>query len=567
LSLLAACEDSSSSDGEDSKDSGSVTSDAGKDSGNAKPDSGAPVDEEDAAIDEEDAAIDEEDAAIDEEDAAIDEEDAAVDMDGAVETDAGLDASSGEKVVFTTISATGHDRYYGVTHDGDGNIYAVGQSSSGTENTSDYAFVLAKYLPSGELDETFGNGGIVLKNLSVSRGGPSREIARGVVIQSTGKIVVAGTVDHEPIGTGPAAADTDIALVRFNANGSLDTGFGTNGVKRLDLTTPHVYQPATLADGGVPPPALSAADTQYSLTLAAEDKLVIHGTEGGAGFKASEPSVPRIDSDWSLIRLTADGEPDTTFNTTGRVSLDIKEGGGTARAATVLADGSIIGVGYTSVSGILDTTTTNRQQPVLYKVSNTGVFDPTFATADQYAAHPGVFYDFVTPTMTNAEAYGAAPQGDKFVTVGYGPTNGSGTGSDFIFARFNQDGSQDKSFGTGGTTYLDPGGYGDNGRAITVLPDDRILGAGGGRATPAVAPDAGVNPPTDGMLGILLPDGAPDPSFGTNGVKLYDLGGTSDFFWAVSVAPDEKSVAVVGIKGAASPASDDDAALLILQLP
>jgi hypothetical protein len=203
---------------------------------------------------------------------------------------------------------------------------------------------------------------------------------------------------------------------------------------------------------------------------------------------------------------------------------------------------------------------------VLFKVTNSGAFDPTFATADQYAA-PGVFYDFVTPAMTNAEAYGAAPQGDKFVSVGYGPTNGSGTGTDFIFARFNQDGSQDKSFGTGGTTYLDPGGYGDNGRAITVLPDNRVLGAGGGRAKPAVTPDAGVNPPTDGMLGILQPNGQPDTSFGTNGMKLYDLGGTSDFFWGLSVAPDKKSVAVVGIKSAASATGDDDAALLILKLP
>ena len=387
------------------------------------------------------------------------------------------------------------------------------------------------------------------------------------MVQSTGKIVVAATVPHTPVGAGPAANDTDMAVLRFNADGTLDTSFGSGGVKVIDVTTPFVYQPPTLADGGVPPQALSASDQQYSLTLAADDKLVIHGVELGAGDKAGMAGTKRTDADWSLIRLTKDGALDTSFSDDGRVTLDIKEGGASARAATVLADGSIIGVGYTSVAGVLDSTTTNRQQPVLFKVKSDGSFDSSFATADQYAA-PGVFYDFITPKMTNAEAYGAAPQGDKFVSVGYGPTDGTGTGTDFIFSRFNQDGSHDKTFGTGGATYMDPGGYGDNGRAVAVLPDDRIIGAGGGRAKPATPPAMGTNPPTDGMVAILKPDGKADTSFGEGGMKLYDFGGTGDFLWGVSVAPDKKSVAVVGIATpAAADTGNDDGALVLIPLP
>lgn len=485
-------------------------------------------------------------------------------------TDAGSDAGNSETVIVTEISATGHDRYYGVTYDKDGNIFAVGQTATtnlvGNADTGDYSVVLAKYSASGQLDKSFGSGGFATKNVVAVAAGPNREVGRSAVVQSTGKIVVGATVPHEPAGAGLLANDTDVALLRFNADGKLDTSFGSGGVKVLALTTAFSYQPPTLADGGVPNPALSATDQQFSLSLGADDKLVVFGVELGAGNKASD-GTPRTDADWSLVRLTANGDFDTTFNGNGRVSLDIKEGGASARSATVLADGSIIGVGYTSVAGVLDTTTMNRQQPVLFKVKNDGSFDPTFATADQYAAKPGVFYDFVTPKMTNAEAYGAAPQGDKFISVGYGPTDGTGTGTDFIFARYNADGSHDKTFGTGGATYADPGGYGDNGRAIVVLPDNRVLGVGGGRAKPATPPAMGTNPPVDGMIAILKPEGTLDTSFGTNGMKLYDLKGPADFFWGAAVAPNKKSVAVVGIASAANDSGDDDAALVILELP
>jgi hypothetical protein len=179
-----------------------------------------------------------------------------------------------------------------------------------------------------------------------------------------------------------------------------------------------------------------------------------------------------------------------------------------------------------------------------------------------------VFYDLVVPENLRCEAYGAGLQGDKLVTIGYGLTTGTGTGTDIIYARFSNAGVPDKSFGSDGTVYQDPGGYGDNGRALVVLPDERLLGLGGGRPTPAMAPAMGTNPPGDAYVGVLEKDGKPSEFFGkdSKGMKLYDLGGPSDFFWAGSVAPDKKSVAIVGIATGASATKDDDAALLILPL-
>ena len=72
-------------------------------------------------------------------------------------------------------------------------------------------------------------------------------------------------------------------------------------------------------------------------------------------------------------------------------------------------------------------------------------------------------------------------------------------------------------------------------------------------------------------MGLLTPNGQPDTTFGANGLRTYDLGGSNDFFWGASVAPDKKSVAIVGIKsgtpvGDAAAPGNDDAALLILPL-
>jgi hypothetical protein len=73
----------------------------------------------------------------------------------------------------------------------------------------------------------------------------------------------------------------------------------------------------------------------------------------------------------------------------------------------------------------------------------------------------------------------------------------------------------------------------------------------------------------DAMVAVLTPDGKPDTTFGPSGFRIYNLGGNNDFFWGGSVAPDKKSVAIVGIKsgtpaGDAGPPGNDDAALLIL---
>lgn len=467
----------------------------------------------------------------------------------------GLEVGQGA-VTPVALEALGNDSYLGVVYDADGNFYAVGTATDTSGGSPDVYMVVTKFLGNGVIDTTFGDNGTARKNVAVG----GTEAVRAIAIQTTGLpatsyIVIAGTAQFEPTATGLIAAEQDVAVARFTMEGDLDTSFGASGVVRLNLNS---------GIEGVDRnnnPAWVGNEAVWSLGTTMGDRLVIHGEqrtelvtnlEGGG-------TAPRTDVDWALVRLLADGTPDPSFGGgDGKVTLDLAGAGASARAATVLEDGSIIGTGYLS-SEVLGQST---QQPVLYKVTAAGEFDVNFATQDIWAAD-GVFHDLVVAPPLRAEAYGAAVQGTHLVTMGYGPTTGAGTGTDFIALRFTADGNFDTTFGDNGHVYVDAAGQSDNGRAVIVLPDQTILGIGGGRRLP----EGSTTAVSDGMLVLLSPDGDPIQSFGEGGLRLYDFGGSSDFLWAGAVSPDHTSVAIVGIKGATGTGDDADTDGVAVVLP
>jgi uncharacterized delta-60 repeat protein len=501
--------------------------------------------------------------------------DTGVRVDSGLGNDAGLrDAASDASVTgdgavkpgfVTELSATGHDRFRGVTYDAQGNIFAVGHSAEATANTSDSQIVVAKFNAQGALVESFGTAGIARKNVVV--GGQDIEGGYGIVVLADGKIVVAGEADHNVVAAGSDAGvlarDTDLVLVRFLATGLVDETFGSQGVVRHDIRD-GVQTIPSLQDGGVGAPTLSGRDTFGSLSLAG-DKLVIHAAARAAGTTVD--GGLRTDSDFTLLRLNLDGSLDTSFATTaekpGILQTDVGQVNASARSATVLANGDIVGAGYATTPAV-------GQNPVLYKVKADGTRDATFAV-DQTTlpgTPAGVWYNRARTDMKNAEAYGAALQGDKFVTLGYGPTPATdGLGTDWVFFRFNANGTQDKTFGTNGETFVDPAKFADNGRGLLILPDNRVLGIGRGRPTPAVPPAAGQQPANiDGMISILTPMGQPDATFAPGGFKLYDFGITDEFH-ACAVAPNKLQAAVVGVAGGPETGTDDNAVLVLVPLP
>ena len=416
------------------------------------------------------------------------------------------------------LSETTNDRFFGVTYDKTGNIFATGVVGEGAGADADLAFVVAKFKPTGELDKSFGTNGFSKKNVIAKKSG---EVARGIVVQSTGKIVIAGTVEHE--GATPLVddRDRDVALVRFNADGTLDTSFGTAGVVILDLGAGELVGTTYVAD------------SQWGLNLLEGDDLLV---------TCAAKAMGRTDTDWALVKLKSDGKKDNSFGTAGVATVDIDNTSANARTSSVLADGSIVSAGY-----FKDKDSVTR--PVLFKLKPNGTLDTSFGIN-------GIWSEAILPLV--AEAYGAALQGTSFVTVGYG--RGSMTESvDWLSMRVTGAGAWDKTYGAMGVARIDVAMQNDNGRAVAILPDDRVLMVGGARPTATTI---------DGMVAILSKDGKPDTSWGAGGYRLFDIGGPNDFFWAAAISPMKDNAVVVGLKGALADgtAGNDDAALLMIPL-
>ena len=415
-------------------------------------------------------------------------------------------------------SAMGHDRYYGVVFDDESGFYVTGQVQDGTAATDDVRTVVAHFTASGELDPAFGTGGFYVNNFSV---GTSGEVARGIALQSDGKILIGLTLEHAGASD---ARDRDLAVARLLPNGTLDPSFGTAGVALLDLSP-------GLLDG-----TTYRADGAWGLAVDATDRILVSGLQVRSG---------QLDTDFAVVRLTPSGARDTTFSGDGVFSLDIGETSPTARGVTVAPDGSIFSGGYYTPTGSTVVTA------VAFKLDTNGALVAAFGGGD------GIYAEAVLPIQT--EIYAIGLQGSNLVTSGYG--RATGTTNDFVSLRINgTTGVRDTTYGGRGYALLDSGWpLGDNARDLVVLPDNRVMLLGQLRGP--VTTDAAMGD-QDAALWMLTPDGQPDTSFDSDGVLTANFGGFADHFWAGATDPRSGRVVVVGI-ATAFPVTNDDGAVYL----
>src|SRR5262249_19954988 len=130
----------------------------------------------------------------------------------------------------------------------DGRIVLAGGSKGGN---FDSHFALCRFTAAGFLDGSFGGNGIIQTDFA-----GSYEQAQGVALQSDGKVVAVGYVS--PVGVFPPVYN--FALARYNADGSLDSGFGAGGTVITDF-------------GG--------SDSAQSVAVQTDGRLVVVG--GGLG--------------------------------------------------------------------------------------------------------------------------------------------------------------------------------------------------------------------------------------------------------------------------------------------
>ncbi|WP_328874619.1 calcium-binding protein [Streptomyces sp. NBC_00287] len=174
------------------------------------------------------------------------------------------DPAFGDAGRVTTPFEAGGAYGYDLALQSDGRVVVAGSAGSGGAD-----FALARYNTDGSLDGGFGNGGRVTTAFA------GEDLARGVQVQPDGRIVAAGR------------SGFDIALARYNTDGSLDAGFGTGGRVTTDF-------------GGT----LEAA---HDLVLQPDGKIVTGGVRS---------------TDFTAVRYRTDGTLDSGFGTGGRASAD-----------------------------------------------------------------------------------------------------------------------------------------------------------------------------------------------------------------------------------------------------
>jgi uncharacterized delta-60 repeat protein len=275
-------------------------------------------------------------------------------------------------------------------------------------------------------------------------------------------------------------------------------------------------------------------DTMWGITVLPDDRVLV------VGAKRAEPAG-RTDRDLAVVMLDKAGKPDASFATGGTLTVDVAGGSETPKVAVMQPDGRIVVSGYTRTPGESPVVS-----PVLVRTLPDGTLDGSFGTN-------GVSNVQLLPAVS--EAYDVALQGDNLVVTGYGRASADEK-VDMISARFKSDGSWDRTYGTDGLVRLDIAKEDDRGRDLTILPDGRILIAGSGKPAPT---------DMQGMLVLLTPDGKFDTAFGTDGHLLVDLGGPTDAFFGVGVGADEKHAVVVGWKGM-DPIAGDDAVVAWITL-
>ena len=280
-----------------------------------------------------------------------------------------LDSSfNGAGKVFTPIG-NGTDAAYSVALQPDGNIVVAGRCFNGTG----IDFCLARYLTNGALDASFGSNGKVLTPI-----GRVYDVAFGLALQPDGKIVVAGYCFN--------GANDDFCLARYLANGTLDTSFNGSGT--------------------VIAPIGNGNDNAINLALQPDGKIVVVGVcANGANL------------DFCLARYLANGTPDTSFNSSGKVIAPIGSSDDYGYSVALQPDGKIVVAGYCSNGANLDF--------CLARYLANGTLDASFNSTGKVIAAIGGGNDV-------ANSVALQPDG-KIVVAGYCY---NGANDDFCLARF-----------------------------------------------------------------------------------------------------------------------------------
>jgi uncharacterized delta-60 repeat protein len=326
----------------------------------------------------------------------------------------------------------------------------------------------------------------------------------GATLQSDGKILVSGT-----------AGGTELALARYNANGTLDTSFDGDGIVSHANTSPGVSV-AVQGDGKI----LTVAGEYYGL------ELLRYTTNGqldtgfdGDGIVATIWRCTGLDvkvqadgkilaaglsgPDFVLVRYNSNGTLDKSFSGDGVVaSYDLPYG---SQSIALQADDKIVTAGGSG-------------DVILARFNTDGTFDTSFDDDGKVRTHFSTKNKYLSESP---DCVIVQPDGRILVagTINY----------QFGLVRYNSNGSVDTTFGNGGMVSTDVGAIYQLIKCVALQADGKILAAG--------------TRSNDFAIVRYNPDGTLDTSFDADGIVCTDLGGYADCVYNVWQQADGKIVA------------------------
>jgi uncharacterized delta-60 repeat protein len=271
----------------------------------------------------------------------------------------------------------------------------------------------------GSLDVTWAPESPIGAGKVTTRIGGSNDSARAIAVQSDGKVLVTGSC---------YTTNYELCVVRYNANGSLDSGWNGNGA--------------------VITPISNFEDGASAIIQQPDGKIVVAGTCYN-GYRV-----------FCAVRYNSNGSLDTGWNGTGRVLTSIggRSSSATATAVALQPDGKVLLAGYCR--------TASNNDFCSARYHTDGTLDTSWNGTGKA----------VTPIgRSTDDAHAMALQRDGKVLLAGQCFNG--TQNVFCILRYLTDGSLDTSWNATGSVMTPIGSFG-SANAIALQGDDKVIVAG-----------------------------------------------------------------------------------------
>ena len=323
-----------------------------------------------------------------------------------------------------------------------GDIY---QAGSAPDSAGKPALFLARFLPTGALDTSFGTGGVSMQQVGQGTTKSSGETTGplkflNLAVTPSGEVLV-------PADASDPSGGTQLAIAEFTPSGGLDSGFGTGGVYYDDALSTASPKSAT-ANG---------------VAVQSDGKIVI---TGNAALSSGHAAV--------LQRLNRDGTLDSGFATGGTYTVSSASASPTIGQVIIDSSGNIVFAGQGAASA-------GNLAIMLGRLTGAGADSPGFPKYVQ-ASKAGPL------PQSGATSIIQAADGD-YVLGGQSYVDSPGTSGgvpEAVAVAFTSSGLVDSAFGpdgTGITTLLNPGqppvaiAQQKNGRLVFIGVSDLAAGS------------------------------------------------------------------------------------------